>query len=374
MMDIVFYGERGLVNSIIADMGTDLEKHKKFLKAIKLTDGGKLNWTAEITNIPQYIIEPSFAEFGDPDLIVVATADGKRHVIFIEAKLSAYNDAASALSDVNNRLLDNYDGKASKVNVQLAFKYRFVQAYEKMIGNLEVVEDKLTAEKYNDKPRRLKKEKVVELCKRYFGNAEDFYFVALTNDNADIKPYQNKSYLPPIGTKWEGKDAKSKFGILSYEMLEKAGVVEKNCGYYKNPRLTMLGSPADTGISSKDERIYTLSMKYWTPKQRDDLEQFKNEIELQTTVEIEKYEGSYSIKVEGITVVKFFVSSKKDEKDKVYLVFRNDNLPEKFTKDPKIQKVLIGTADNVKSFAVIYKGTSKGILEWVDETVKFIDR
>ena len=36
-MSMTFYGERGLVNSIILDMGTDIEKQKKFLKTIKFS-------------------------------------------------------------------------------------------------------------------------------------------------------------------------------------------------------------------------------------------------------------------------------------------------------------------------------------------------
>lgn len=62
--------------------------------------------------------------------------------------------------------------------------------------------------------------------------------------------------------------------------------------------------------------------------------------------------------------------NKKDEKDDVYLVFRNDNLPPKF-KDNK--KVIIGTANNARSFAVIHKGTPKEIFNYRDETIQFID-
>jgi len=70
-MNITFYGERGLVNSIILDMGSDLSKQKQFLRSIKFEDNSNRNWIDKVTDF-HYIVEPSFAQFGNPDLIIVA--------------------------------------------------------------------------------------------------------------------------------------------------------------------------------------------------------------------------------------------------------------------------------------------------------------
>lgn len=347
-MTTTFYGERGLVNSIILDMGTDIEKQKQFLKTIKFTDDYQPTWIADIVKI-DYIVEPSFSQFGNPNLIIIAEEKFmERHVIFIEAKVCSYDDASEKL---NVKLMPNsYKGVDSKLNIQLALMYRFSKAYHHIEEN-GFLEDVNTAAKlYHDEPRSLKKPSVIKLCREKFGFNPEFLYVALTNDPADIKPFKNKNFLPAIGVNaWRSE--KKSFGLISYAMLEENKIIDKENGYYTIAKKDFLHLPADIGTSSKDPTVKTIVMDQWDPVLRLNLEEFILSLsDKLTTGKVIIFNGSYSVKAEdGRTLVKLFV-----DKEKIYIALRNDNIPEHFEQEPKIK---IGIGSNAKSFVLIYSGT-----------------
>lgn len=358
-MSITFYGERGLVNSIILDMESDLEKQKNFLKTIVFEDGQGKNWIDHVTKF-HYIVEPSFAQFGNPDLIIIAEEKDKKHVLFVEAKVHSYEDDSIAL---NEKLLpDSYKGIASKLNIQLALRYRFnknyhlkLKDYEKYDNPSEKIkyfeETEASAKKYKDSPRALKKQGVVELCKKYFGNDPEFLFIALTNDKAikdDTKKFSDffdESFLPAIGSdNWE--QDKNLFGLVSYEMLEQNDVINRNEGYFQLAARYFLGIPANTGATPNDRAIITTDMKKWDQKLYDELEIYFNK--KQADIKIEKLKGSYSIKgADGRTLVKLYV-----ENDRIQIAFRNDNVDRDLA-DGK-ERVKVGSGRVCKSFIVVY--------------------
>lgn len=347
-MTIKFYGERGLVNSIILDMGTDLERQKKFLETIKFTDDYQPTWISDTVKI-DFIIKPSFSQFGNPDLIIIAEEKFmERHIIFLEAKICAYDDASEKL---NIKLIPNsYKGVDTKLNVQLALLYRFSKAYHH-IEEDGFLEDVNTAAKiYHDDPRALKKPSVVKLCREYFGFNPEFLFVALTNDPPDIKPFKNKKFLPAIGVNGWRSEKKS-FGLISYAMLEENNIIDKKKGYYPIAKKNFLHLPADFGTTPKDPVIKTIVMDQWDPILKLNLEEFILSLaDKLTTGKIIIFNGSYSVKADdGRTLVKLFA-----DKDKTYIALRNDNIPEHFETKPKIK---IGVGPNAKSFVLIYSGT-----------------
>ena len=42
--EIVFYGEKGILNSIVLDIQGDIAKQKQFIRSIILADKSKLSW------------------------------------------------------------------------------------------------------------------------------------------------------------------------------------------------------------------------------------------------------------------------------------------------------------------------------------------
>ena len=127
-MDIQFYGERGIVNGILLDIGSDKEKLNNFFQAIKLFGTEELPWKNGVDSC-KWMVEPSFAQFGDPDLIAVIESNRETYALFIEAKLKDYVSSCMSLQREDG--IDNLKGQSSKLNVQLSFRYRFVQAFIK---------------------------------------------------------------------------------------------------------------------------------------------------------------------------------------------------------------------------------------------------
>lgn len=366
-MHITFYGERGLVNSIILDMGSDLNKQKQFLRSIKFEDNSNRNWIDKVTDF-HYIVEPSFAQFGNPDLIIVTEEEnGKRHVIFIEAKVCAYNDASEKLS--SSLLPNSYQGVASKLNIQLALKYRFARNYasgQKSDGFVE--SDSEAQDKYNDNKRALKNANVINLCKKQFGDQPEFLFIALTNDNKDIIPFTDPAFLPAIGINNWNSD-KEKFGIVSYEMLETNGVVNKKAGYYAQASNGLLYLPANAGAKSGDRRIKTTNMSDWDKNLYAELESFYTELKnALVTGKVEKLDGSYSIKAgDGRTLVKLYV-----EKEYIQIAFRNDNVPDYLATGK--DRINVGIGSFARSFVLVYSQIDQITDEMNKSIIGFVEK
>lgn len=62
MGNILFYGERGIVNGIVLDIKNHPSKQKGFLKAIRFAGGNSPEWIDNITGA-DFIVEPSLSEF-----------------------------------------------------------------------------------------------------------------------------------------------------------------------------------------------------------------------------------------------------------------------------------------------------------------------
>ncbi len=362
MINILFYGERGIVNGIILDIKDSIEAQKAFLRAIKFADGNRPNWIENLSTM-DFIVEPSLSEFGNPDLIIIASeTDKTQHVIFLEAKVCCYEDAAI-------RAPASYKNNASKINIQLALKFRFVEAFKKSPNNGFIEETKETAKSYGeDLGRRLKNQSIIQMCNK-FQHAADFSFVALTNDSLGVKPFNNFDYIPPVFDRWDANC--HSFGLVSYEMLEKVGVVQRNQGYYGNAARAFLGLPADTGKLLGSPKLTANFMK-WSLEQKKAAQKLVNLIQTTTGCQCLKQNGSYSFKVNAVTVVKVFT----DEDNSVVLGLRNDNLPEDYQKHLTFGIYRIGVGKNQKSFACAkFSPDNVPLMEALsDYAAKYIDK
>jgi len=219
---VVGYSERGLVNSLLCFMRQNPSHLRRFLECCDwdpaspnrrpLPDGDALlnaleSGTASIT----YIVETSFAQFGDPDLIIVINSPERRWRFFVEAKVIPYDKSAK----------ENHTGPSpgmqqkgfnSSINGQLSLKYRLARAlavYRKEEGRLQEPDSLFEAAKgdlldpsgnrSNPKgaPRHLEKAANLKLLvERHLiqprQSPEDFlrdtWFIALTHEEDDNHP------------------------------------------------------------------------------------------------------------------------------------------------------------------------------------------
>lgn len=355
---ITYYGERGIVNGIILDIKDDLEKQKKFLKAIKLADKSSLDWIDDAAQF-HWFIEPSLSQFGNPDIILTVETNAKiKYAFFIEAKIIGYDSSSCPLD--SKLTLDKYDnGVASKLNVQLAFKYRFVEAMFACKNLSEKIkhikESEESAKQYNDEKQRSLS--LIPLCEHlntlFEGiDKDNIYYIALTNDknssepfkNEDTRrvvqvhsergkdssePFKNEDTLPPI-TRPNWEKNKNKFGFLTYKSLESMEVIYRQSGFYKAPADFMFGIPASDHMEFMGEQVLT-STKFetWSDDQKDLAKKAKevigdtiDNLNPETPIKPIDNKGSYSYEYKGEIILK--ILTYKNQKEKIVIGLRAD--------------------------------------------------
>jgi len=160
-----FYGERGLIDSLLLDLYT-LEEDKQVILFNKI-------FKKEYKKYSIYV-EPSFGQrygFGVPDLIIKADND----LYMIEAKCGSLEKEIYEKNEVD------FWNNSSKLNVQLLLRYRFFELLKSPCDD----EKKIVKEKENDyndshNYRALGKEHgewIIDIR-----GCDNIYFVALTGD------------------------------------------------------------------------------------------------------------------------------------------------------------------------------------------------
>lgn len=294
--ELVFYGERGILNSVILDMQGDISKQKQFLRSIVLADKSRLEWIDDICTV-KYFVEPYFDDFGRPDLIIeVTTLNDEKYILFVDVKIDTYKNMALKMDQLENKnneyLPASYNENCEKINVKLAILYRFIQAcrynlYEDNFTNNIISETGDISTSYNDnKVRKLENWMMIDYWNENYKNAKEYYFVVLTNDtkeimeprnlNSELFPFNNKSIMPPIGEEnWQVD--KNKFGLITYDTLIEKKVISKECGCFKDTsNLISLRTPSILDYRNKREPEYINYEKL--TNNHNDLSNFISEI------------------------------------------------------------------------------------------------
>ena len=204
-----FYSERGIVNSVIFWMSNaPKEEIIKLLKGIKDKKGDSI-----VENYKKIDIfdEFSFGDFGSPDLIIKVKSKEKTYVFIIEAKITTY-DNASIDNDNNGSIV--YKNNASKLNIQLSLRKRFIDSIESIKGEILDGIEVEPANQY-DYTRKLKKTEVLKWIKNHIKGDFKYYFISLTTDKANHNPFSNESRRP---LDYEKED--SNYGYWLYEDIE----------------------------------------------------------------------------------------------------------------------------------------------------------
>jgi hypothetical protein len=122
MCQIVWYGERGIINALVTELRCrGVDATKQFLNAIVWADGGTPQWIEDVTSVT-FVVEIGLFEFGSPDLVLVCRTDRHQNppfFVLVEVKAAPY-----AVCAMPNRV-GMVDGFNSSINGQLSLKYRF---------------------------------------------------------------------------------------------------------------------------------------------------------------------------------------------------------------------------------------------------------
>ncbi len=250
---VVGYSERGLVNALVHYLRYHQEALPDFLRSFEWLvphhqDGNIehiITWfdECEVT----FIVESSFAQFGDPDLILVLAPRDQtmqRHLFFIEGKVVPWEKSAKPNSEGMS-----LRGFNSSINGQLSLRYRLARALaaydtEAMIQGsgyppalVEPPELHQAAKKeLKDpirKPRHLQKPQVLQTLVPMLKTGgpesassfiEAAFLLSITADSENPLPRQSEDALPlyPANDEYEAKCAeiaKTRTGWTGWKKL-----------------------------------------------------------------------------------------------------------------------------------------------------------
>jgi hypothetical protein len=130
---ILGYSERGIINSLIFSIGEDNELMGKFIGLIGIDEIKELGKPTDY----EILLEQSFSDFGDADLIIIIKYENplREIVLFIEGKVKTYQRKYWDIKEEYKKFTkkDKYNGSASNLFFQLYLKSLLMQSREKII-------------------------------------------------------------------------------------------------------------------------------------------------------------------------------------------------------------------------------------------------
>lgn len=339
-VNIHFYGERGVINGIILDIQDNKAKIDRFFSAIRLLGTDKLPWASGVKNC-SWLVEPSFAQFGNPDCIAVFESAGKKFALFFEVKLKDYESSCISIGpemiQKTNKSKEAYKGQSSKLNVQLSFRYRFVQAFELRRQSQTPLPSII--EKNDEYPdgcqRKLDKPIVLEFISNFLKGVDEFYFIALTNDAPGQMSIQKmeSNFSPPLFVNDTDQFTQNKkhFGLLTYGGLLDSNVISEQAGFFGTASKMMNLSPPGRIPSvpatiSNARAINGTKLIEWRKRR-----EWAKPITEDKRLHFDELEGSYSSKVSGKVVMKLMAAPEDVNKLMIGLI-DNGRINEENTK------------------------------------------
>jgi len=365
--ELIWYGERGIINSILTHMQQSkagfVEEVKKLINEIQWADGKPADWTDSITSA-HAIVELGFGQFGDPDLILVCKSDqGQKHIIFVEAKAKTYRDSMMSNLDPGMKA----PGFNSSINGQLTLKYRFAQAIiTANKGLTEWVEEsgefwkRYCKDDLSDPisaPRRLKKHFIIsDILKPLMSGIKtdkSFSYVALTWDTGDMAFFKDDEvtdeYLPRFLRSSDGmnlyQDMQSQIGWVSYRFLEEALGLKKNESY-------QLAFKSMCKNIDPSEYYYEMKSRKSWEKLPEEVRSLAEELmALLNADRVKRGPGSYSVKNDTGKVISKIIP----KRSKVFVGFRVDDVNKNFIAE-KIDLIAEGNSSTARVRGVEFMG------------------
>ena len=263
-VSIAWYGERGVVNSlVIAIKEAGVPAVQALLGQVRWADNSQPAWLTNIISVAM-VVEPGCSQFGDPDLILVLTTnDSQRYVVYFEAKVVTY--AASAVPNSKGMKEKKFN---SAINGQLSLRYRMSLALAQWNGTAGLVEPTTIYNQYRRrsedggineklaKPRHLLKKSVLKLLRDagiHGVPAEHFHFLAVTSDHQLDFSTNMSAEIRPLLLDHEGKESweqiAPRVGWLGFSKIELTSLNGLLAASYRQALSTMLQSEPRTPVS-----------------------------------------------------------------------------------------------------------------------------
>lgn len=129
-MKILGYSERGVINSLMFTIGYDIELMNEFIQLIDIPELKELGKP----NDYEILLEQSFSDFGDADLIIIIEYSETKIVLFIEGKVKTYQRKHWNIKEEFKKFTkeEKYNGSASNLFFQLYLKSMLMISRDKI--------------------------------------------------------------------------------------------------------------------------------------------------------------------------------------------------------------------------------------------------
>lgn len=174
-MEIKGYSERGIINSLIFTIGRSKKLMDEFIQLLNISE---LKTNGEVEDYT-VMLEQSFSQFGDADLIIIIHYINPKHnrVLFIEGKVNTYskkwhlNKRYSKYKESKNEK-EKYNGYTSNLFFQLHLKRLLIDKWRTINKSGSVVEP------HFKKVRKIGDNKIVKDAFHLI-NCEKAYYIGL---------------------------------------------------------------------------------------------------------------------------------------------------------------------------------------------------
>jgi len=140
-MKILGYSERGIINSLMYNIGEDKYLLKEFIKLISIPNNIKIGEPIDY----EILLEQSFSRFGDSDLIIILHYNEPKDniILFFEAKVKTSQGKWTLTNEFKQYSTNSrYKGHASNLFYQLYLKELLFEKLSKNPPN-NIIADKL---------------------------------------------------------------------------------------------------------------------------------------------------------------------------------------------------------------------------------------
>ncbi len=244
MINITGYSERGVINSFFyelkyfnTDEKTRLKLLGEFISMIRFPFGEPKYIKLNNISKAEILIEQSFSDFGDADILILIDSEKDRHAFFIEAKVKTYSRNEWHLADEykeflsfsqsSQGIISTPKNATSNLFTQLYFKQRLFNEIKQfpVSDNLRI---EIPFNNFNKRLRKTGSNKIVkEAVKKIWEYRANGYFVCIIpNDNNSLDllypPLTDLETNNPstIYGKLEGLNAK-KWGQITWNKIHR---------------------------------------------------------------------------------------------------------------------------------------------------------
>ncbi len=222
-MEIIGYSERGLINSLCYELKysqNNLQLLNNLLSLVSFPYIIGVNFNIAEVKI---LIEQSFSDFGDADIVLLIENKGRKQIVFIEAKVKNYQRICWGIFEEFAKFKQGIElNKVSSSNlfVQLYHKVRLIKALQ--IGGIDQLKEGIYFPQCSTKIiRKIGNNQVVlNAVKECLNYCKEAFFIALLpEDESNIRDFYNntlRNYIPQGFQDWDI----SNWGYISWKQIK----------------------------------------------------------------------------------------------------------------------------------------------------------